>query len=459
MERFGMRLDNYERPVLDKSFIPFIQFVRAYMREAREPVAIALHGPGGQIFVYETFIRSQVGAAEVNKYYLDRLVKLLLWAVGAYRVTVCGPEPLHAYIADQYSAQGAHAFDDDFFQCIYDRPFEVRCLPYENRPTPVTRSDSIGRHVNGCRIGFDAGGSDRKVSAVINGEAVFTEETVWHPKTAADPAYHYEGILDSLKKAAGHMPRVDAIGISSAGVYVDNRTKVASLFRKVPKELFDAQVKDIYLRAAKEFGDVPVVVCNDGDVSALAGSMYYQKNNMLGLAMGTSTAAGYVDEAGNIKGWLSELAFVPIDLQACAPIDEWSGDAGCGTSYFSQDAAIRLSEAAGIRLDAEKSPAEKLKCLQDMLSRGEQGAISIFQTIGCYLGHTAPLFHMLYGCTHILLQGRVMSGEGGNIITEEAKRVLSADYPELTGKVELILPDEAFRRLGQSVIAASLPAL
>ena len=84
------------------------------------------------------------------------------------------------------------------------------------------------------------------------------------------------------------MPRVDAIGISSAGIYVDNRTMVASLFLKVPQNEFEKKVKDIYIRACKEFGDIPFEVCNDGDVTALQGAMSMNATNVLGIAMGTS---------------------------------------------------------------------------------------------------------------------------------------------------------------------------
>ena len=174
----------------------------------------------------------------------------------------------------------------------------------------------------------------------------FSEEVVWFPKTNSDPDYHYEGIVAAMKSAAAHMPRVDAIGVSSAGIYIDNRTMNASLFLKVSKEDFDAKVKDIYLRAAKEFGDVPVVVANDGDVSALAGAMSLEENNGLGIAMGTSEAVGYVDPEGNITGWLNELAFVPVDAAPTAMVDEWSGDIGCGVKYFSQDSVIKLAPAA-----------------------------------------------------------------------------------------------------------------
>ena len=123
----------------------------------------------------------------------------------------------------------------------------------------------------------------------------------------ADPAYHYEGILDSFRRAAAHLPRVDAIGVSSAGIYINNETKAASLFLQVPKAAFEKTVKRIYIDAAKEIGaDIPLVVANDGDVTALAGAMSLNADSVLGIAMGTSEAAGFVDREGNITGWLNE---------------------------------------------------------------------------------------------------------------------------------------------------------
>ena len=187
--------------------------------------------------------------------------------------------------------------------------------------------------MDGCRIGFDAGGSDRKVSAVIDGECVYSEEVVWHPKTQADPQYQFEGILDSFRTAASKMPRVDGIGVSSAGVFIGNAPMISSLFIKVPRSRWD-EVKTIYDRAAAEIGNVPVVVANDGDVTALAGAMGMDCGSIMGIAMGTSEAVGYVDSEGRITGWLNELAFVPVDAAPDAMIDEWSGDIGCGVKYL-----------------------------------------------------------------------------------------------------------------------------
>ena len=168
--------------------------------------------------------------------------------------------------------------------------------------------------MNGCRIGFDAGGSDRKVSAVIDGEAVYSEEVIWYPKIQSDPDYHFNEIVSAFKAAAAHMPRVDGIGVSAAGVYVNNRAMIASLFIKVPDDLFEKKVKDIFLRAAKEIGDVPIEVANDGDVTALAGAMSLEDDCVLGIAMGTSEAGGYVNEQGSLTGWLNNWPSFPWTL-------------------------------------------------------------------------------------------------------------------------------------------------
>ena len=458
MDRFGIPVSVKHVPELDPSFCPMLKFNRAFLSDARKPVSLAVERDRGQVAVCRTRIHGTPEMAAADRYYIDRLLKTLLWMKGGFRVYVAGDEECYRYLADTYSPNGARAFDADFMAGVYERPFEVvRC---DQVPEEHSVSQAIGRHLDGCRIGFDAGGSDRKVSAVIDGQPVFSEEVVWFPKTNADPQYHYDGIVSALKSAAEKMPRVDAVGISSAGVYINDRTMVASLFLKVSQADFDARVKDIYIRAVRDtFGDIPFSVCNDGDVSALAGAMSLEDNNVLGIAMGTSEAVGYVDEKGNITGWLNELAFLPVDVNPAAMADEWSGDIGCGVKYFSQDAVIKLAPRAGIALDESLSPAEKLKVVQKRMEEGDEAAAAVYRSIGVYLGHTLAFYHDLYGCRHVLLLGRVMSGKGGDLILSTARQVLSDEYPELEGKVLPALPDEKFRRVGQSVAAASLPAL
>lgn len=458
MNHLGIPVTIRNKPVLDPAFIPLNAFNQAFLKTATKPLAIAIEGSRGHFSVLETRIHGTPEHLEADAYYVERLVKTLLWQKGGSTVMICGDRPVFEKIAQAYSPQGARAFDYHFMARVYERPFAVVSLDYAQKPASSSQARPVGRHLDGCRIGFDAGGSDRKVSAVIDGEPVFSEEVVWLPKEQSDPEYHFNGIVEAFRSAAAHMPRVDAIGISSAGIYINNRTMVASLFLKVPDDLFEAKVKDIYIRAAAAIGpDIPVEVCNDGDVSALAGAMSFDSDSVLGLAMGTSEAGGYVDQDGNITGWLNELAFVPVDASPQAMVDEWSGDIGCGVKYFSQDGIIKLAPRAGIDLSAAATPAEKLKIVQKLMAEGDERAAAVYASTGCYLGHALAWYNDLYQIRHVLLLGRVMSGRGGDLILSEAKRVLAEEYPD----VRLIpsLPDEKFRRIGQSVAAASLPEI
>ena len=458
MKHLGIEVSVKHVPELDPGFLPLGKFNAAFLKGARQPLDVAVERAGGEVAVYKTFIHGTPEMAEADVYYVDRLIKMLLWMKGGFKVYLSGSKAVYEAMKATYCVGGKRAFDADFMSNVYEKPFEV--VYCDQVPAEKSNPQAVGRHLGGCRIGFDAGGSDRKVSAVIDGEPVFSEEVVWFPKTTADPDYHYEGIVSALKSAAAHMPRVDAVGVSSAGIYIENRTMVASLFLKVPKDLFDAKVKDIYIRAIKDtFGDVPYVVANDGDVSALAGAMSLEENNILGIAMGTSEAVGYVDQNGNITGWLNELAFAPVDVSPSAMEDEWSGDIGCGVKYFSQDSVIKLAPAAGIDLDESLSPAEKLKVVQGLMEQDDPRAAGIYESIGVYLAHTLALYHHLYGYRHVLLLGRVMSGKGGDLLLDTCRKVLADEYPAVNEQVHLALPDEKFRRVGQSVAAASLPEL
>ena len=458
MNYLGIEVPVANTPELDPGFIPLGKFFDAFLKDARRPLSLAVERAGGEVAVYNTFIHGTPDMAEADRYYVDRLVKMLLWMKGGFKVYVSGSEAMYESVRDAYRPGGMREFDADFMSNVYERPFEV--VLCDAVPAEYSNPQAVGRHMDGCRIGFDAGGSDRKVSAVIDGESVFSEEVVWYPKVTEDPDYHYEGIVSALKAAAEHLPRVDAVGVSSAGIYINNRTMVASLFLKVPKELFDEKVKDIYIRAITDtFGDVPYVVANDGDVSALAGAMSLGENNILGIAMGTSEAVGYVDENGNVTGWLNELAFAPVDANPEAMADEWSGDIGCGVKYFSQDGVIKLAPRAGIELAEGDAPAQKLKAVQALMEAGDSRAEAVYRSIGVYLGHTLAFYHSFYGLKYVLLLGRVMSGKGGDTILDTCKTVLAEEYPEVADKIVPTLPDEKARRVGQSVAAASLPEL
>jgi len=458
MKHLGIDVTVKNLPPLDPGFLPINRFNEAFLATAKHPVQLAVERADGQMARVDTFIHGTPELRQADCYYVERLVKTMLWMKGGFKVYVAGSPDMADYLRSVYCKGGQQEFDWDYMAHVFERPFEI--VTVDAAPAAKDSPKAMGGHLEGCRIGFDAGGSDRKVSAVMDGESVFSEEVVWFPKTNSDPDYHYEGIVAALKSAAAHLPRVDAVGVSSAGVYINNRTMNASLFLQVPKDLFDAKVKDIYIRAITDtFGDVPYEVVNDGDVSALAGAMSLNDSNVLGIAMGTSEAVGYVDQQGRITGWLNELAFVPVDASPEAMRDEWSGDIGCGVKYFSQDSVIKLAPRAGIELDAGLSPAEKLKVVQGLMAQDDPRAVQVYDSIGVYLAHALAHYYGLYGFKHVLLLGRVMSGKGGDLILERCKAVLADEYPAVARAIHPTLPDEKFRRVGQSAAAASLPEL
>ena len=457
MEYLGVSFDMKNVPELDPEFIPFGLWAESYLKGATQPIAIAVEKNEGYVSVHHTKIYGTAEMAEADYRYIERDVKFLLWSIGGFKVYVCGCSELAKKLQAAYSLNGERAFDYDFFQKLYEQELQIIDLPLNQCPASNETPKPLGGHLDGCRIGFDAGGSDRKVSAVIDGETVYSEEVVWFPKKNPDPSYQYGHILEAFKTAASKMPRVDAIGVSSAGVFIGNAPMISSIFYCVPRDRWD-EVKTVFDRAAAEIGDVPIVVANDGDVSALAGAMGMGKGSLMGMAMGTSEAVGYVDKDMNVLGWISELAFAPVDLNEKAMVDEWSTDIGVGCKYFSQDAVIKLAPRIGIELDESLSPAEKLKVVQKLMEADDPRAQKVFESIGAYLAYTVVLYSQFYDLRHLMMLGRVMSGKGGDTIMSVCQKILAEEFPALNEKVEVIVPDEKTRRVGQSVAAASLPA-
>ena len=459
MKYLGIEYSLKHLPELDEGFIPFGVWSEAYLKGAAQPLAIAVERDKGHISVRETKIYGTPDMAEADYRYVERFVKFLLWSIGGFRVYICGCSEIAQRLQKAYTPDGERQFDFTFVGQLYERDLEILDLPYDKCPAANEEALPIGGHMEGCRIGFDAGGSDRKVSAVIDGEPVYSEEVVWFPKLNEDPTYQYNEILAAFRTAASKMPRVDAIGVSSAGVFIGNAPMISSIFYKVPRSEWD-YVKTVFDRAAAEIGpNVPILVANDGDVSALAGAMGLGKGNLMGMAMGTSEAVGYVDKDQNVLGWINELAFAPVDLQEDAMQDEWSTDYGVGCKYFSQDAVIKLAPRAGIELDPQLSPAEKLKVVQGLMEADDPRAQAVFRSIGAYLAYAVVQYSQFYDIEHLMMLGRVMSGKGGDTILQVCNDILKEEYPELAAKCEVMLPDEKTRRVGQSVAAASLPAI
>jgi len=450
-------------PPLDPDFRPAVLANRTFDKAVADsgrgvPLILGLERNGGAIARFETKIfPAGHDLADASCFYIERILKFLLWQKGAFRVHVGGPGYVAAYLAGVYRPGGARAFDFGFMgKSVYEQTFQIRGCKPEEVPAENESTQPLGRHLDGCRIGFDLGASDRKVSAVVDGEAIFSEEVVWEPRKQTDPTYHYNEVMAALKTAASKMPRVDAIGGSSAGVFIDNRAMIASLFRGIPEERFD-EVRNLFVRIGEELG-VPLEIVNDGEVTALAGSMSLEDNGVLGIALGSSEAGGYVTMDGNITSWLNELAFAPVDYNPGASDDEWSGDIGVGARYFSQQCVFRLAPAAGIPLPEGVTDAEKLKAVQEKLEAGHEGATKIWESMGIYLGYGIAHYARFYDLKHVLILGRCTSGKGGDLLLNGAKEVLAAEFPELA-HINIQLPDEKSRRVGQSIAAASLPAL
>ena len=289
---------------------------------------------------------------------------------------------------------------------------------------------------------------------------VFSDEVPWNPAAQSDPQYHFDGIHDSLQRAAAQLPRVDAIGGSAAGVYVDNEVRVGSLYRAVPQDLFDSRIRRLFFELQAAWGGIPFEVVNDGEVTALAGSMALSDNAVLGIAMGSSLAAGFVTPQGNITTWLNELAFVPVDYREDAPVDEWSGDRGVGAQYFSQQAVGRLLAPAGIDLPADMPLPEKLEQVQKLMAAGDQRARKIYETIGVYFGYTiAHLRRFLRGPQSAGAGPRPhRRGRRPDSVRGRARSSgpSSPSWPSASGST---FPDEKEKRHGQAIAAASLPAI
>jgi len=454
-------------PPLDPSFVPASLWNRTFREKVRAsgeavPLVIALERDQGRKSLFPTEVLPHKGeGADLNLRYVERLLKTLLWIKGGFKVILAGGDPaLAEEIRRLYSLGGARNFDVEMMGGggFYDPPFQVEHVPLEKAPEENESPLPIGGNLEGCRIGFDLGGSDRKGAALVDGKVVFSEEIPWDPYFQKDPEYHRQGVLDTLRRCAARLPRVDAVGGSAAGIYMQNKVRVASLFRGIPKDLFESKVRNLFLEIQAEWG-VPFVVINDGEVAALAGAMELGKGDVLGISMGTSMAAGFVNQDRRIMGWLDETAFVPVDFRKDAPADEWSGDLGCGVQYFSQQAVGRLGPVAGIERPEGLPLPEYLVLVQELMARGDERAGLVYRTIGICFGYALAHYMEFIPFRNVLVMGRVTSGEGGKVILSGAAEALQADFPGLLEKISFHVPDEKTKRHGQAVAAASLPSI
>jgi len=454
------------RPVLDPDFVPASLWNREFQRRVAEEktgedLATSLERPDGAISLYSTRILPHQGPAiKLNLRYVERLVKFLLWAQSGYRVTIAGNAAIARALRRVYAPDGARQFDYRIVgHRIFGHSLEIRHCPFEAAPAPNEKKTLVGGNMDGCRVGIDLGGTDRKCAAVMDGRVLFSEEVRWDPYVQKDPAWHRRGIQDSFRRAANALPRVDAVGVSAAGIYFQNRVCLASLFRGVSEENFDQHVRNLFLDLQREWGRIPMLVVNDGNVSALAGALGAKATGVLGIAMGTCLAAGYVTVSGHLTDWMNELSFCPLDYREDAPVDEWSGDRGCGAQYFSQQAVARLAPAAGLDFLPGMPLADRLIRVQELMAQGDARAMKIYQTIGGYLGYGIAHYAEFYRIKGLTLLGRVMTGPGGDVVLKEAQQVLREEFPELAAAMRIHVSDETMKRHGQAVAAASLPVI
>ncbi len=450
----------------DPGYRPAALWTRAYRRlvaaePQRQTVRIALGRTDGIVFHHSFEILPWNSAtAEATYRLIERTLKYLLWQKGGCYVWLAGCPEAAARLAQDYAAGGNRAFDAEVMgETIFGAPFSVKACTESELPAASEPKFRMGGCWKGCRVGFDLGGSDRKCAAVIDGKVVHTEEVPWSPVTAADWRYHRDGIEDSIKRAAAHLPHVDAIGGSAAGVYVNNEPRIASLFRGVPRPDFDAHIRPLFHDIEKRW-QVPLILMNDGEVTALAGSLSLNDRPVLGMAFGTSLAGGYCTSDGGLTPWLDELAFVPVDFRSSgAPQDDWSHDYGVGAQYLSQQAVGRLAVAAGVDFapDCTGLP-ERLAEMQRRMDGGDRVAHDIFTAVGRFLGYTVAHAADFYNLKRFLALGRVTSGSGGDIIIAESTSVLRNEFPDVAEQVKIEMPDETSKRHGQAVVAASLPA-
>ena len=119
----------------------------------------------------------------------------------------------------------------------------------------------------------------------------------------------------------------------------------------------------------------------------------------------------------------------------------------------------RLLKPAGIHLPQDLSLPRKLVEVQNLIAAGDPRARKIYETIGVYLGYNIAHYADYYEIRNLLVLGRVLSGEGGDLILTTAARVLKDEFPALAEQIRFHIPGEKEKRHGQAVAAASLPSI
>ena len=125
MKHLGIEVPVKHVPELDPGFLPLGKFFTAFLKDAKKPLDLAVERAGGEVAVYKTFIHGTPDMAEADRYYVDRLIKTMLWYMGGFKVYISGDKEIFEAMKATYCVGGKRSFDADFMSNVYEKPFEV----------------------------------------------------------------------------------------------------------------------------------------------------------------------------------------------------------------------------------------------------------------------------------------------------------------------------------------------
>jgi len=154
----------------DRQFQPVVLFNRNYVGAAKKsgragPPGIGLEHECGLASRLETFVLPHADAVTLQ--YVERTVKFLLWARGGWKLFTGSPKVIGDFIRKTSSPTRARKFDCDLTGTACGKKFEVVVTTPEKVPANSEMEVAAAGHLKGCRIGFDLGACDYKVSAVV----------------------------------------------------------------------------------------------------------------------------------------------------------------------------------------------------------------------------------------------------------------------------------------------------
>jgi len=181
---------------LDPEFLPLVLVRREYQKEVEASgsvcdcaLVIERHNSLRSRFDFQVLEPDDRNIEKTYRY-VERMLKFLLWSRGGWKIMFAGPPDVGGRIRGDYSSTGCRAFDIELMSMAYRRPFEVALVDLAEVPEANEAPLRIGGEPDGCRIGIDLGASDYKISAVVDGDIVYSDEIPWDPKPQSDPQYH-----------------------------------------------------------------------------------------------------------------------------------------------------------------------------------------------------------------------------------------------------------------------------